>query len=101
MPSGGWNPLAPLEAWTEERVAEVLERDAQRLIDRWARSAAGRKLLTALLADVAADAVIPPVAGGGSSLLEDVVVGVVARMGRDPALRARLLQALGDPSRVT
>lgn len=98
MSSGGWNPLAPLEAWTEARVSEVLERDAQRLIDRWARSAAGRKLLTALLADVAADAVIPPTTGGGSSLLEDVVVGVVARMGRDAALRARLLQALGDPA---
>ncbi len=89
----GRNWFGPLEVWAEERLARVLEANAQRWFDRWARSDAGRRLLAAAMADVAADAVAPS-ADGGSSLLEDVLVAVVARMGRDGPLRRRLLAAL-------
>jgi len=94
--AAGRNWIRPLEGWAEERLAHVLEANAQRWLDGWMRSAAGRRMLAAAFADVAADAIAPS-ADGGSSLLEDVLVGVVARMGRDGAIRGRLLAALGAP----
>lgn len=86
--------MRPFELWAEERVGAVLEANAQRWLDGWMRSPAGRRLLATVFADVAADA-LAPTGDGGSALLEEVLVGVVARMGREPQLRARLLEALG------
>lgn len=90
----GRSLLGPLEGWAEERITQAVEPRIQRWLDRWAQSASGRRLLAAALADVAADAVGTGLEGTGT-LVQDVLVGVVARVGRDEAVRRRLLEALG------
>jgi len=86
--------LGPLEGWAEERIAHALEPRMQRWFDRWSQSAAGRRMLASAFADVLADAVAPGADGGGT-LLEDMLVGVATRLGRDARVRRRLLEALG------